>query len=81
MTADKIFNSDAQWLQEQWNLAVSNKKILFVDEIQKVHNWAEAIKSLYDSAKKNKKMIQCVLLGSSSLEIHKGLTESLRGRF
>ncbi len=58
-----------------------NNKILFIDEIQKSHNWAEVIKSLYDESKKNKDEVKCVLLGSSSLKIQKGLTESLTGRF
>lgn len=81
VSADKIFNSDHSWLQEQWIFAARNEKILIVDEIQKVHNWAEVIKSLYDESKKQKKSIKCVLLGSSSLEIQKGLSESLTGRF
>lgn len=32
-------------------------------------------------SQKNKKRVRCVLLGSSSLKIQKGLTESLTGRF
>lgn len=81
VSADKIFNSDSAWLTEQWNEAHQQKKILIVDEIQKCENWAEVIKRLFDENKKRKIKIQCVLLGSSSLEIHKGLTESLTGRF
>lgn len=41
----------------------------------------ETLKALYDKSKRQKQQIKCVLLGSSSLEIHKGLTESLTGRF
>ena len=81
ISADNIFNSNAEWLREQWQYAINNNKILFVDEIQKSFNWSETIKTLYDETKKNKKKIRCVLLGSSSLEIQKGLTESLTGRF
>lgn len=81
VSADSIFNAEAQWLREQWQKALREDKILFIDEIQKCHNWAEAIKSLYDETKRSKKNLQCVLLGSSSLAIQKGLSESLTGRF
>lgn len=81
VSADKVFNADASWVREQWIRAQSQDQILVIDEIQKCHNWAEIIKALYDESKRKKTPIQCVLLGSSSLEIQKGLTESLTGRF
>lgn len=81
VSADKVFNADASWIRQQWTLSQSDKKILIIDEIQKCHNWAEVIKSLYDETKRKKQTVRCVLLGSSSLEIQKGLTESLTGRF
>ena len=81
VSADQVFNADAQWLRTCWLEAQAGEKILFIDEIQKSHNWAEAIKALYDESKRIKKLFPCVLLGSSSLEIQKGLTESLTGRF
>jgi len=81
VSADKVFNSDSSWLIQNWNIALAEDKILFIDEIQKCENWSEVIKKLYDEAKRKKKPIRCVLLGSSSLEIQKGLTESLTGRF
>jgi predicted AAA+ superfamily ATPase len=81
VSGDKIFNADVHWLRDQWLMAQSQKKILIVDEIQKCHNWAEAIKIPYDESKRKKQKMSCVLLGSSSLEIQKGLTESLTGRF
>jgi predicted AAA+ superfamily ATPase len=80
-SADKVFNASREWLREQWQEAKKNQALLVIDEIQKIENWAEAVKSLWDEDKRNKKTIQCVLLGSSSLDIHKGLTESLTGRF
>lgn len=81
VSADKVFNADASWIREQWTLAHSDHKILIIDEIQKCHNWAEIIKALFDETRRKKKSVRCVLLGSSSLEIQKGLTESLTGRF
>jgi len=81
VSADKVFNSDASWLIQNWNQAISENKILFIDEIQKCENWAEVIKKLFDENKRKKRKTRCILLGSSSLEIQKGLTESLTGRF
>ena len=80
-SADKVFNSDASWLMEQWHQAGQANKTLFIDEIQKCGNWAEVIKKLFDENKRKNKKIRCVLLGSSSLDLQKGLTESLTGRF
>lgn len=67
------------WLREQWQLAQSRgpKSLLVIDEIQKVDQWAETIKFLWDSAKKDRKPIRVLLLGSSSLKIHAGARESL----
>lgn len=81
VSADQVFNASPSWLVEQWVKARNEKKILIVDEIQKCENWAEVIKKLFDDSKRSEIFVPCVLLGSSSLEIHKGLTESLTGRF
>lgn len=81
VSADKVFNADSHWIREQWHIAHNEKKILVIDEIQKCYNWAEVIKSLFDETKRKKQAVRCILLGSSSLEIQKGLTESLTGRF
>lgn len=81
VSADQVFNANPSWLVEQWIKPRIEKKILIVDEIQKCENWAEVIKKLFDENKKSGTPVPCVLLGSSSLEIHKGLTERLKGRF
>lgn len=52
-----------------------------IDEIQKVENWAETIKLLWDQQNLKSDHIKLILLGSSSLELQKGLSESLAGRF
>lgn len=69
------------WIQAQWQEAKSNSKILIIDEVQKIPNWSEMIKKLWDSEKQKRQIFKCVLLGSSSLSLNKGLTESLTGRF
>jgi len=81
ISADGVLNATHEWLREHWDRAASEGKLLVVDEIQKCENWAETIKSLWDRGKRRKKLVRCVLLGSSSLSIQKGLSESLTGRF
>jgi len=78
--ADDLLTTDRTWLLEQWQKALSlgGQALLVVDEIQKVPNWSETVKSLWD---KNPNAIRVVVLGSSSLQMQKGLTESLAGRF
>jgi len=87
-TADTITAADAKWLQTVWETAriklkLSNAQelVLVIDEIQKIDNWSETVKKLWDEDSKTKSNIKVILLGSSSLLIQKGLTESLAGRF
>jgi len=49
--ADDLLVSDRTWLLEQWQkaLALGDESLLIIDEIQKVPNWAETIKGLWDS--------------------------------
>ncbi|MGK5083181.1 ATP-binding protein [Bdellovibrionota bacterium FG-1] len=81
VSADAVFHASHDWLAEQWQIAFQQRKLLVVDEIQKCENWSETIKTLWDQFKREKKTLTCILLGSSSLQIQKGLTESLTGRF
>lgn len=81
VSLDKIFHSTPEFLAEQWWNAHQKGHYLFIDEIQKCENWSETVKALYDENKRKGIKTRVVLLGSSSLEIQKGLTESLTGRF
>lgn len=83
ISADGDVLKHPSWLTEQWLQAknISDNAILVIDEIQKVENWAETIKSLWDQQNLKSDHIQLVLLGSSSLELQKGLSESLAGRY
>lgn len=78
--ADDLLVSDRNWLLEQWQqaLTLGEGALLVIDEIQKVPNWAERIKALWDS---HPSKIRVLLLGSSALQLHSGLTESLAGRY
>ena len=86
ISADLATLQDLTWLQQQWEVArqkIVNSKgcILIIDEIQKVPNWSDLIKSLWDADTRNKIDLSVIILGSSPWLVQKGLTESLAGRF
>ncbi|MEY2836430.1 MAG: hypothetical protein RLZZ557_2092 [Bacteroidota bacterium] len=88
VSADAVGASNSFWLEQQWEtsrikLKQSGAKefLLVVDEIQKINNWSETIKSLWDTDTKNNISLKVIVLGSSRLLIQQGLTESLAGRF
>lgn len=87
-SADDVISVSASWLSEVWEaqrmkMLVRNetKRLLVVDEIQKIQNWSETVKAEWDRDTREKRELQVVLLGSSRMLIEKGLTESLAGRF
>ena len=76
------------WLTLQWDTArammdaeQAQEFLLVIDEIQKVDNWSETVKLLWDSDTLNKRALKVILLGSSRLLLQQGLTESLAGQF
>ncbi|MCF0059499.1 ATP-binding protein [Dyadobacter sp. CY356] len=88
VSADSVLISDAFWLEQQWEIArlkikPSPKKefLLIIDEIQKIGNWSEKVKLLWDADTREQRNIKVILLGSSRLLLQQGLTESLAGRF
>jgi len=88
VSADAVPASDSSWLSAQWEAArVQIKKngfsefLLIVDEIQKIDNWSESVKLLWDTDTRTETNIKVILLGSSRLLLQQGLTESLAGRF
>jgi uncharacterized protein len=54
--------------------------VLVIDEIQKIPDWSEAVKGLWDQDRAKDLKLHIVLLGSSPLLIQKGMSESLMGR-
>ncbi|MCK5821412.1 MAG: AAA family ATPase [Bacteroidales bacterium] len=87
-SADAVYDGDSIWLQQIWETARlkmaaqnANEFLLIIDEIQKVPNWSETVKKLWDEDSRNNLNIKLILLGSSRLLVQKGLTESLAGRF
>src|SRR3989344_7307373 len=81
--AEGELNPDPDWLRLQWQKAISlgDNALLVIDEIKKVEQWSEKLKSLWDQSKKNKTYLKCIFLGSSSLNLQRGMSESLSGRF
>lgn len=85
-TADQISPPDALWLEHQWKearkqLVPSARGLLVFDEVQKIPRWSEVVKKCFDEDRRKKNSLCVVLLGSSSLLVQRGLTESLAGRF
>jgi len=88
-SADEPTLRDRTWIEQQWNLArlqISSEKrkkeaVLVLDEVQKVTDWSEVVKRLWDEDTTAGTALKVVLLGSAPLLIQKGLTESLAGRF
>lgn len=73
------------WIEQQWAyaraLAVSGSAILVIDEIQKIGDWSERVKRLFDEDTISNRKVHVFLLGSSSLLLQRGLSESMAGRF
>ncbi|MHB0976154.1 MAG: ATP-binding protein [Candidatus Aquicultorales bacterium] len=86
-SADQPTIRDETWLEAQWKTARLKVKenqspaVIAIDEVQKIANWSEVVKRLWDEDTYNGIFLQVVLLGSSPLLMQKGLTESLAGRF
>ncbi len=96
-TGDDAGKKGAEWLTQQWEEArkfakqrLKNRKtgepskksfILVLDEIQKIPQWSEIIKGLWDADRATRCPLHVVILGSAPLLMQKGLTESLAGRF
>ena len=84
ISADGVLENEFSWVLNEWQKACDKKVTYFViDEIQKIRNWSEIIKKIWDEKTRSSKhkQIKFILLGSSSLKIQKGLTESLTGRY
>ena len=55
--------------------------VLVLDEIQKVPDWSETVKGLWDADRARECPLHVVILGSAPLLLQSGLSESLAGRF
>jgi predicted AAA+ superfamily ATPase len=86
-TADQPNTPSSEWIALQWDKirkSCNGKKsrgLLILDEVQKIFNWSELVKKFFDEDRRFELDIRVILLGSSSLLMQRGLTESLAGRF
>ena len=88
VSADEPALRDRAWLAAQWDRArllaqTSGKQgaMLTLDEVQKIPDWSEAVKRLWDEDTRHRLPLRVVLLGSAPLLVQRGLSESLAGRF
>lgn len=85
-SADEPGLRSTDWIAQQWDaarLAIDGTRgaVLVLDEIQKIPQWSETVKRLWDEDTRQKRPLKVVLLGSAPLLIAQGLSESLAGRF
>ena len=76
-----------EWLVRHWRAARAEAEltgrgfVLVLDEIQKLPDWSETVKGLWDADRARDCPLRVVLLGSAPLLLQSGLNESLMGRF
>jgi uncharacterized protein len=86
VSADSPGLVGSTWLHTQWETAralaaQAGACVLVLDEVQKLPNWTEEIKRLWDEDTRDGRDVRTVILGSAPLLIARGLTESMAGRF
>lgn len=87
-SADEPALRDRTWIETQWEIGRARAEaggrrgaLLALDEAQKVSQWSETVKRLWDQDSASGSPLKVVLLGSSPLLVKRGFTESLAGRF
>ncbi len=87
-SADEPALRDRAWLEAQWDIVRIQTRdagrrggLLILDEAQKVTDWSETVKRLWDEDTAARVPVRVVVLGSAPLLVQRGLTESLAGRF
>ena len=78
---------DTDWLVRNWREGRREANrfgrgfVLVFDEIQKIPNWSETVKGLWDADRRSNCPLHVAILGSAPLLMQSGLRESLAGRF
>ncbi len=87
-SADDPGLRDRSWLDAQWQVgrvltdaSRGAGAVLVLDEIQKVPDWSEIVKRLWDEDTAAGRNLRVVVLGSAPLLVQRGLSDSLAGRF
>ena len=87
-SADEPTLRGRHWLEEQWDAARLKARdagkrgaILAIDEAQKIPDWSETVKRLWDEDTAGRLRLKVIILGSAPVLVQRGLSESLAGRF
>ena len=82
VSADLPGNQNSEFMVTNWlrARALTEPCLFIIDEVQKIENWADVAKALFEEDR-NKRDIRIFFLGSASLSVQAGLSESLAGRF
>ena len=87
-SADAPDPEDIGWLYTQWAIGRQAARsggraggLLVLDEIQKIRDWSDVVKDLWDEDTATGLPLRVMLLGSAPLLVRQGLSDSLAGRF
>lgn len=87
-SADAPDPEDIGWIYTQWAIgrqaAADGGRaggVLVLDEVQKIRQWSDVVKQLWDEDSASGMPLRVMLLGSSPLLVKQGLSDSLAGRF
>ena len=72
VSADSVAASNSIWLEQQWEAAriklaehEAKEFLLVIDEIQKIDNWSETVKLLWDTDTRNNLNLKVILLATN----------------
>ncbi|MBA2266396.1 MAG: ATP-binding protein [Chloroflexi bacterium] len=87
-SADAPDPEDIGWIYTQWAIGRQQAKmgaraggLLILDEVQKIRDWSDVVKQLWDEDTASGSPLRVMLLGSAPLLVRQGLSDSLAGRF
>jgi len=87
-SADAPDPEDIGWIYTQWAIGRQQAKmggraggLLILDEVQKIRDWSDVVKQLWDEDTTSGIPLRVMLLGSAPLLVRQGLSDSLAGRF
>lgn len=87
-SADAPDPEDTGWIYTQWQIGRQAARnggraggLLVLDEVQKIRDWSDVVKQLWDEDTASGLPLRVMLLGSAPLLVRQGLSDSLAGRF
>ena len=87
-SADAPDPEDVGWIYTQWQIGRQAARnggraggLLVLDEVQKIRDWSDVVKQLWDEDSVSGVPLRVMLLGSAPLLVRQGLSDSLAGRF